>query len=110
MQVGSFNQEREGPLYVCVSFGKKFSRVPSPSSALPLSGDLVTHPLRWAEHPRPVRLGAVALLDQAAGPDECELHRVQVHQQILVLDQTCKRCLTMFGSSLNVQLITVEWQ
>ena len=87
--------------------------MPSPSSVLPLSDELVTHPLRWAEHPRPVRLGAVALLDQAAGPDECEhceLHRVQVHQQILVLDQTCKRCLTMFGSSLNVQLITVEWQ
>ena len=93
-------------------FRKKNSRVPSPSSALPLSDELVTHPLRWAEHPRPVRLGAVALLDQAAGPDECELHRVQlqVHQQILVLDQTCKQCLTMFGSILNVQLITVEWQ
>ena len=65
---------------------------------------LVTHPLGRAVDPRPVKLGVVALLDQPARPevDERELHRVQVHKQVLVLGQTCKRCLTMFGYWLNV--------
>ena len=66
---------------------------------------LVTHPLGRAVDPGPVKLRVVALLDQAARPevDERELHRVQVNQQVLVLSQTCKRCLTMFGNWLNVQ-------